>query len=397
MLFFASNGHVGFGGLDIFVSIGKSGTFKKPENVGAPVNGPMDDFAFVMNEFQTQGYFSSNREGGKGDDDIYSFQLLRPFDKGLIVHGTATDKNSHAILPNTKVTLTDADGKVLGDTIANADGYYEFEVEEGLNYKMMGKLEDYNDANNTFTTKDLPENFDLKCDLELERAGFTLFGITTDRKTKQPIENVRVVITDENGKEVINIMTSSTGDFNKILTEAKLNDKIQYSINLSKDGYFPKTVKYSKVLSKPGQISVHTELDFSLDKMEAGVNLLEAFNIREIYFDLDKSDIRKDAKETLDSIVDVLKRYPKMELDLGSHTDCRNTKAYNLALSQRRYVNTRNYLVKYVKNGAKRISGKGYGESQLVNDCPCEPTNESNCTDEQHQKNRRTMFIIKKM
>jgi outer membrane protein OmpA-like peptidoglycan-associated protein len=95
--------------------------------------------------------------------------------------------------------------------------------------------------------------------------------------------------------------------------------------------------------------------------------------------------------------VDVLKKYPKMELELESHTDCRNTKAYNLNLSQNRFKSTKAYLAKRVKNGEKRLTGKGYGESRLVTNCPCEPTNESNCTDEQHQKNRRTMFIIKKL
>jgi len=397
MLFFASNGHVGFGGLDIFVSLGKDGNYKKVENVGAPVNGPMDDFAFIMNEFQTQGYFSSNREGGHGDDDIYSFQLLRPFDKGLIVKGTATDKNTHAVLPGTKVRLLDVDGLALKDTVADANGKYEFEVEEELDYKMKGTLDNFSDGNNTFTTKNLDGKKEVTCDLELEQPGFNLYGIVTDRKTKAAIETVSVIITDETGKEVINTMTPATGDFSKILSDAKLNDKLDYTIKLVKPGYFPKTLKFSKVLTTPGQVSLHTELDLAMDKMESGTDLMKAFNIEPIYFDLDKFFIRKDAATTLDKIVQILKEYPTMELDLGSHTDCRETKGYNRTLSTNRYKSTKQYLASRTKNGNKRMSGKGYGETQLVNDCPCEPDNKSGCSEEQHQMNRRTEFKIRKL
>lgn len=397
LLFFASNGHVGFGGLDIFVATGKNGNYKKVDNVGEPLNGPMDDFAFIMNDFQTQGYFSSNRDGGKGDDDIYSFKLLRPFENGLLVHGTATDKNSKEILPGSKVSLYTSDGKLIADTLANEEGKYEFEVEYDTDYNVGGTFIDYVDGSNAFSTKDLDDKTELVCDLKLDKVGFTLYGLATDRKTNQPLENVNIIITDANGKEILNLTTDKNGDFNKILSDVKLNDKVEYTINLSKDGYFPKTIKYSKVLNKPGQIPVHTELDFSLDKMEVGVDLLQAFNIEPIYFDLDKSNIREDAAATLDKIVDVLKTYPTMCLELGSHTDCRESKSYNLKLSQRRYESTVKYLAKKVKKGKKRLSGKGYGESQLVNNCPCEPKNQSSCSTQQHQANRRTTFKIKKI
>jgi outer membrane protein OmpA-like peptidoglycan-associated protein len=88
--------------------------------------------------------------------------------------------------------------------------------------------------------------------------------------------------------------------------------------------------------------------------------------------------------------------YPKMVVELGSHTDCRASKTYNDWLSQNRAVASANYIKNRIKN-PKRIYGKGYGETKLVNNCACEPTNESTCTEEQHQLNRRTEFIIVKM
>ena len=117
------------------------------------------------------------------------------------------------------------------------------------------------------------------------------------------------------------------------------------------------------------------------------------FGIKIIYFDLDKSNIRPDAALELAKILDVMEQYPTMKIDVRSHTDCRQTAKYNAALSDRRAKSTRAWLVS--KGIAKdRLTGKGYGESQLVNDCGCEPTNESNCTEEQHQANRRSEFII---
>ena len=91
-----------------------------------------------------------------------------------------------------------------------------------------------------------------------------------------------------------------------------------------------------------------------------------------------------------------MQQYPKMTIDIRSHTDCRQTIAYNQALSDRRANATKAWLI---KNGiaANRLTAKGYGESQLVNDCGCEPTNKSNCTEEQHQANRRSEFLIVSM
>lgn len=108
---------------------------------------------------------------------------------------------------------------------------------------------------------------------------------------------------------------------------------------------------------------------------------------------MDKSNIRPDAALQLEKILQVMKQYPTMKVDVRSHTDCRQTAKYNQALSDRRAKATMAWLV---KNGVStdRLTGKGYGESQLVNDCGCEPTNTSKCTEEAHQANRRSEFII---
>src|SRR5690606_13017422 len=112
-----------------------------------------------------------------------------------------------------------------------------------------------------------------------------------------------------------------------------------------------------------------------------------------IYFDLNSSFIRKDAKEKLQKIIDAMNNNPNMVIECGSHTDCRESYEYNEWLSDRRAKRTVNYISKRISNPG-RISGKGYGETQLVNDCSCEGDVVSDCSEAEHQLNRRTEFRI---
>lgn len=108
-----------------------------------------------------------------------------------------------------------------------------------------------------------------------------------------------------------------------------------------------------------------------------------------IYFDLDKSNIRTEAALDLEKILDVLNQNPTMKLDIRSHTDSRQTFKYNEALSDRRAKATLNWLIKNGVN-SNRLTGKGYGETQLVNKC----ADGVQCTEDEHQLNRRSEFII---
>jgi outer membrane protein OmpA-like peptidoglycan-associated protein len=108
-----------------------------------------------------------------------------------------------------------------------------------------------------------------------------------------------------------------------------------------------------------------------------------------IYYDLDKWNIRAEARVELENIVEVLKQNPSIKIEIGSHTDSRQSKAFNLALSQRRAESALEYILK--RGIAKsRLTAKGYGESQLVNQC----SDGIKCSEEDHQLNRRSTFEI---
>lgn len=302
-LYFASDGHPGLGGLDVFVAkVQSDGTFGEVKNIGEPLNSSHDDFAFLINTTNGSGYFTSNREGGKGSDDIYRFQEIKKIECEQLLTGVVTDKTTRLPIAGAKVTLFDANYKTLKEVIADKDGKYDFGmVICGSKYYIKAEKE-------TYITVEVP-----------------------------------VLIPEESGSTFVPI-----------------------------------------------------ELELSIKPVAVGDDLRTAFGIKIIYFDLDKSFIRKDAAIELAKILDVLEHYPNMEIDIRSHTDCRQTAKYNLSLSDRRAKSTMAWLIS--KGIAKsRLTAKGYGESRLINNCPCEPTNVSSCSEEEHQANRRSEFIITKM
>lgn len=300
-LFFASDGHLGLGGLDIFaVKIKDSGTLTDVFNVGTPVNSNTDDFGYIIDNTTKKGFFTSNREGGKGNDDIYKF----------------TEKS---VLP--------------------------------YNYKQ------------------------------------SITGLVTDQETGEVLSQVKVTLLNENMEIIAEMDTTGKGEF----TFSDLESDKQYYVRVVQNEY--ETNEKSIVTDKKSGNTFSTiSMDKKLTKIQKGSDLAKALNIPIIYFDLDKSNIRKDAAVELAKVAEAMKQNPTIKIDVRSHTDSRQTANYNTNLSDRRAKSTVKWLV---KNGidTSRLTGSGYGESQLVNEC----ADGVKCSEEQHQKNRRSEFIITAM
>lgn len=397
ILFFASDGLLGLGGLDIHATqldgSGRPGVIK---NLGAPLNTNRDDFALIMDTEAKTGYFSSNRESGKGDDDIYYFDLLKPLTFGKRIEGLALDKEGSP-LGDTEVSLRDKDGNVIETVRTDQTGAYTFPADPGMEYTLLGVHPDY--FNGTSTADTNGDEDVVKADVILEKdPGLSLYGLVTEKGTGAALGDVKVTLMDNLGGPASNYQTADAGDFRKPFTEKRINDRISYNLKLEKEGYLTKTVTYNKVLERPGQYDVHSELDLSLTKLEVGMDIGAAIDIAPIYFDVNKSDIRPDAAIELAKIVEVMNAYPNMVIELGSHTDCRASEEYNRKLSDRRAKSSAAWIKKKITS-SDRIYGKGYGESQLVNHCACGRTDLNNqiCSEEEHQLNRRTEFRIVKM
>lgn len=388
-LFFASNGHLGLGGLDVFLAP-EVGGFATVINAGFPLNSKADDFALIVDEEMKNGYFSSNRETGKGDDDIYSFQFLKPFLFCKPLKGVAEDKQEN-LLAETMVYLTDNNNIVIDSVLTSEDGLYEFCVEDNKIYGLRGTKEKYFDGKNTVDSQTDKEI--IYADVVLEKdPGLSLLCIVTEKQSGLPLEGVNVTMINNVKGATENIETSNTGDFVRPLSENKLNDRISYNLLFEKDGYLSKTITYNKLLDKEGQYKIIEELD----KMDVGMDLSKFIEINPIYFDYNKYFIRDDAAIELDKIVKVMNENPGMFVELGSHTDCRGSQSYNEKLSDRRAKASAKYIKSKITR-PERINGKGYGESQLINHCACEGQVKSKCSDEEHQANRRTEFRITKI
>lgn len=160
ILYFASDGHFGMGGLDIFKSEISDESFSKPINLSNVINSNMDDFAFIIHDENEKGYFSSNRDGGMGDDDIYRFTK----EKTYVIHGLVQDKNSLKLLPNTLVTLFDENKNLISEITVGEDAKYSFDIENNKSYKIRGTLKLYIPSEVSFSSDakgDINKNIQL--------------------------------------------------------------------------------------------------------------------------------------------------------------------------------------------------------------------------------------------
>ena len=390
-LLFSSDGHGGLGGLDNFIVKIEGEKTSKVLNMGYPLNDKKDDFAAVLDPAMATGYFSSNRPGGKGDDDLYSFDLLKPFIFGKTLKGVVRDKKGNPLLA-TKVELLDAEGSVVATAYTGVYGTYSFDVESDKQFKPRGVKDSYFDGRNEVSSK--TDDDVIFVDLELEKdPGLSLYCLIVGHGDKTPIAGVKVTLQNNMTGKSEEILTGASGDFRKPLPGKKLNDRISYNLTIEKEGYLSKSATYNTVLDHEGQYDIHKSLNIAMDKIDVGAVLSKIIDIKPIYFDLGKHTMRKDAAVELDKIVKVMNENPKMKVELGSHSDCRGSSKFNMSLSDKRAKASAKYIHDNITD-PDRIYGKGYGESVLINKCECEGSKKVPCTDEEHQQNRRTEFKI---
>ncbi len=295
-LYFSSDGHLGLGGLDVFViSLEEEGEFKKVTNLKKPINSNKDDFGFILNEDMQIGYLSSNRDGDAGSisDDIY-----RVWEKCGEIH---------------------------------------------------------------------------------------IEGIISDAKTGKPIFGSLVILLDENNTVVATTASDSDGRYE---FEEPLDCSKQYAIRGEND--LMEYVPTEKTITTP-RGSHLLKVNVELVPPDCAVNDLGCrLDLQPIYFDYGRYSIRKDAEVELAKILQAMKEYPQIRIHIESHTDSRSSYSFNLKLSEKRARSTMEWLIRQGID-RNRLSAKGYGESQLLNNC----SNGVECSEEAHQLNRRSVFIIK--
>jgi ompA/motB domain protein len=351
-LYFSSDMNGTLGQSDIFrVEIREGGTYGVPENLGSAVNTPgRESFPYVDKDNIL--YFSSDGFPGVGGMDIFAIKM---YSDGTFSKLMNIGKPGNSMYDDF-CYVVDSQSRV-GFLSSNRPGG-------------KGKDDIYG----------FIDNDPLKFDCEK-----SLTGVVKDAETKQPLSEVALTLSNKAMEAASKIKSRKDGSFTFKLNYKMCKDpyfyirgqKERYEVNEVKVNNEEGEVKYEFYL-KPRQVAVQKNTD-----------LAKVFEIKEIYFDLGKYNIREDAALELSKIAEVMKENPTMKIDIRAHTDSRGSDASNLKLSENRAKATLEWIAKQGVD-RKRLSAKGYGETRLVNGC----TNGVPCTEEEHQANRRSEFIV---
>lgn len=398
-MYFASNGPKSMGGFDIFVSIrDDNNKWSAPINLGYPINRTGDDLFYTTTVDGLRGYLSSFRPEGFGEKDIYEIQNDYLGIKNAVVLKGAIRRVDD--VPNSP------DSYVLVNCISCKDKSEDQKVSTRLrDGAFITTLKDCREYEIIFMENDATElkREKLKTECiggyqeyfrEAVFGNYYLSGLVTDKATGKPIAGAKVELLDASNKAVLESFTTDlAGKYKSNLLEGKqYGDDFKVMLKINAIAYLTKAGNFETQL---GEIS-KVEIVSLLDKVDIGTDVGKVLSLQPIYFDVNKSIIRPDAKVELEKIVALLNENPALEIELGSHTDCRSSKAYNLKLSDARAKSSAKYIKERISNPG-RITGKGYGESKLVNDCGCEGNVISDCSEEDHQANRRTEFKVVKL
>lgn len=371
-LYFASDGHEGLGGLDMFYAEMKNGIATKGVvNLGAPINSEKDDFGLITDGERTKGFFASNRKRGVHDDNIYSFtRVCRPLT--LIVYDATTKKVLENVDIRTIVNAENRDLKVTG-----IDGSTSLCLEANAEYEFKAIKEGYQMNSVLFSTKNATaQNTTLSIYLDKPQTA-TLKGIVKSEQNQQPVAGVQVTLENPKDKTKQVVTTGADGSY-----EFKVQPGVEHTLTTKKDKY----ATNKEIIGKVKKDQAGKTIENTQKMYGEG----DTFILKNIYYDLDKFFIRSDAARELDRyLVPLLKKYPEMAIEIRSHTDARASDDYNMQLSSNRARAVVDYLTSRGID-AKRLTSNGYGEKELANEC----VDGVRCTEQQHQENRRTEFRI---
>jgi outer membrane protein OmpA-like peptidoglycan-associated protein len=408
-LYFSSNGHEGYGALDIFVSEIQNNSYSKASNVGLPVNSGYDDFAYYIDSDSKEGYFSSDRVGGKGKDDIYSLKEAKDLlieECKQYIAGIITDVDSHLALENAIVILKNATNQEIKKVITVADGKFSFTIECEANYSVFATKENYTENSRTLhisgeRNKSNDGSMEIRSMEIIKKEGQVALEQkkAADLLLVQELKAAELVAFEQKRKaDAIAFQENKIAETNA-LNQKKKDDAIALEARRLADLAAIQQLKKDKLVADKKNKEL---VDVKKKEKMAAILAAEKDVVKDkgrliiktdpIYFDYNMWYIRKDSKKILNRIVELMNKYPEMVIEIGSHTDNRGNDKFNADLSQKRADATRGYILEQgiPKN---RISSKGYGETvQIVKCIP-----EDSCDEEQHELNRRSEFVIKNL
>ncbi len=367
-LYFASTGHGGLGGLDIYVSHRADTSFSMPENLGFPLNTSSDDFALVMEANGRKGMFSSNRNGGKGYDDIYNFNVKSFFVVGKVIERDDSTKS----IANAKITLMNEKYQAIDSIVSDSKGGFYFDLDFDRTFYFMAKKDGFTWMDSlefSTNTRALGRDSIL---IPLWKHALFAKGIVYSNETQSTLEGVTLMLENLTDRKTDSFFTSPTGEYGFLVIPNK-----KYKIHANKEGFIPR------------------ELELNTKDLRNG-DLLNDFVLEEVFmekvvlqFEFDKWDIKPEDRIHLENLAKIVKRNSKSHIHIGAYADARGTHEYNQTLSDKRA----NSVVKFFESlgiETKRMTAIGFGEELHLNEC----SNGVNCTNEKHAQNRRAELKV---
>jgi outer membrane protein OmpA-like peptidoglycan-associated protein/tetratricopeptide (TPR) repeat protein len=372
-LYFSSDGFSGLGGLDIYFVETENTDLQTPNNLGYPINSNKDDFSFYTSTDGKSGFFSSNRDGGKGDDDIYSFDLIKPLKAEL--QGIVRNQENETPIVNAKVVLIGFNDKPV-EKITDLEGKFSFAVEWNRDYSISASKEKFTTGKQQLSTSGANTPFQIE--IKIKRSDFNLEAKVINAENKIPLSNAKITIVNSN-KESKTLVSDASGTFMYSLESASV-----YEVMVEKPKFMTNMFVVSTLDMSPSTI----RKTFSLEEIKVG----DVFMVKNITYDIITSNIRNAAKPELDKLVTILKDNPTMEIELGSHSDSRGDDETNMFLSDKCVKAAVAYIV---SKGIlqRRVTGIGYGETKPLNRCK----NGVKCSEEEFQINNRTEIKVIKI
>ena len=347
-MYFVSDREGSIGQSDLFrIEIKEDGTFGKPENLGKQINTEgRETFPFITDDYML--YFSTDGRPGLGGLDIFMAKINSDGTFGNVIN--------------------------IGEPINSPSDDFSFYLNNKLKKGFISSNRTGGDDIYFFQEK---QHVEYKHSIQ---------GKVINQATNEPITTGLVTLYSATYSLIKSVPINKDGTY--AIDELECCDT-KYRIKFEADGFHTKEVVLTTNNEVIATYEIITELEPVKEIISDNDDLFKKLKLEKIYFDFDKANIRKDAEIELAKVVEVLKMYPTIKIDVRSHTDSRGSDSYNMKLSEKRAKSTMQWIIDQGIDKS-RISGKGYGESELINDC----VNNVKCTEKQHLENRRSEFII---
>ncbi len=344
-------------------------------------------YQFVLEEDKAYDLVAEKPKGGTNGEDLEgskhivtdsNWDTSKQTDIQLgpktSVSGIVRDENGNPV-SGAVVKLYDDEGNVVASTTTGANGKYKFVLEEDQNYQIVASTDGFEGVENIYTG----ENWDSDklVDVDLKPSGRPTAGLVTDNKDGSAIDKVKVILVDNSTDKKVVVYTDANGEFN-----IALSPNTDYTLNLEKDGYYPKSITVKAGSELPDRIDLNKDYNLGMD--------YAGYSVDRIYFEYDEFTITSESKTQLDKLVEVMKSDKRIQVYIRSYADCRGGDTYNRSLSWKRSKAVKSYLVKK-GIASSRIATKSMGATNFVNNC----IHPEDCSEQEHALNRRSEFELK--